>query len=54
MIRHWIPTDLEKEMLAALQGLLAHAPAPKHIRDDFSYILYLEAARKAVAKAGAK
>jgi hypothetical protein len=47
-------TSLEKEMLEALRGLLANAPAPKRIRDDFSYVLYLEAARKAVAKAGAE
>ena len=45
-------SDLEREMLEALKGLLAHAPKPKRIKDDFSYVLYLEAARKAVAKAG--
>lgn len=45
----------EQEMLAALKGLLASAPPPKRIKDDFSYILYREAARKAVARAeGAK
>jgi hypothetical protein len=44
-------TQLEKEMLEALKGLIANAPAPKRIRDDFSYVLYLEAARAAVRKA---
>jgi hypothetical protein len=39
------------EMLEALKGLLANAPPPKRIKDDFSYILYLEAARTAIAKA---
>ena len=40
-------------MLEALKGLIANHPAPKGIRKDFSYILYLEAARKAIAKAEA-
>lgn len=43
-----------KEMLEALRGLVANAPTPKRIRDDFSYILYLEAARTAIAKAEGK
>ena len=38
-------------MLEALKGLIANHPAPKGIRKDFSYILYLEAAQKAIAKA---
>jgi hypothetical protein len=42
------------ELLEALRGLLANAPAPKRIKDDFSYILYLEAARTALAKAEGK
>ena len=43
------------DMLEALKGLLNNAPAPKHIRKDYAYTLYLEAAKKAVAKAeGAK
>ena len=32
----------------ALRGLLKHAPSPKGIRKDFSYNLYLEAARAAL------
>ncbi len=39
------------EMLEALRGLLANAPKPKRIKDDFSYTLYLEAARTAILKA---
>lgn len=39
------------ELLEALAGLLKHAPLPKGIRKDFSYTLYLEAARSAIAKA---
>lgn len=40
------------DLLEALQGLLTHAPQPKKkIRDEFHYILYREAARKAIAKA---
>jgi hypothetical protein len=39
------------ELLEALQGLLKNAPPPKGIRKDFAYILYLEAAKKAIAKA---
>lgn len=39
------------DMLEALKGLLANAPVPKRIKDDFSYILYREAASKAIAKA---
>ena len=42
---------IEKELLEALRGLLANAPEPKRIKDDFSYTLYLEAARRAIAKA---
>ena len=38
-------------MLEALQGLLANAPKPKRVKDDFSYMLYLEAARTAIRKA---
>ena len=38
-------------LLAALEGLLANAPAPKGVRKDFSYILYLEAARAAIRAA---
>ncbi len=38
-------------LVAALEGLLAHAPAHKSIKKDFSYILHLEAARTALAKA---
>ena len=39
------------ELLEALKGLLANAPTPKGVRKDYSYILYLEAARAAIAKA---
>jgi hypothetical protein len=39
------------ELLEALQGLLTNAPAPKGISNDYSYILYREAAKTAIAKA---
>ncbi len=39
------------ELLEALKGLLENAPAHKGIKKDFSYILYLEAARTAITKA---
>jgi hypothetical protein len=39
------------ELLEALQGMLANAPAPKGIGKDYSYILYREAAKTAIAKA---
>ena len=39
------------ELLEALQGLLRNCPPAKGIRKDFSYILYQEASRKAIAKA---
>ena len=39
------------DLLEALQGLLLNCPAPKGIKHDFSYILYREAAKKAIAKA---
>jgi hypothetical protein len=39
------------DMLEALEGLLKNAPRPKSIRKDFSYTLYLEAAKTAIAKA---
>lgn len=39
------------DLLEALEGLLKNAPRPKSIRKDFSYTLYLEAAKTAIAKA---
>lgn len=39
------------ELVEALEGLLANAPKPKNIQRDFSYTLYLESARRAIAKA---
>jgi hypothetical protein len=44
-------SQLEQKMLEALKGLVANAPKPKRIRDDFSYTLYLEAARTAIREA---
>jgi len=38
----------------ALKGLLENSPTPKGIRRDYSYILYREAARTAIAKAEKK
>lgn len=35
-------------ILEALKGLLENAPRPKGIKQDFHYILYREAARKAI------
>ena len=48
------PEAINREMLEALKWLLANAPAPKGIKHDFSYILYREAATKAIAKAEGK
>jgi hypothetical protein len=39
------------ELLEAVKGLISNAPPPKGIRADYSYILYLEAAKTAIAKA---
>jgi len=39
------------ELLEALVGLLANAPQPKGIRHDYSYLLYRESAKRAIAKA---
>ncbi len=44
-------TDTNKFLLEALKGLLLNCPPPKGIRKDFSYILYREAATKAIRKA---
>ncbi len=41
-------------MLEALKGLLTNAPTPKGIKQDYSYILYREAAKKSIAKAEGK
>ena len=38
------------EMVDALKGLLENSPAPKRIRNDFSYTLYREAARSILRK----
>ena len=35
-------------MLEALKGLLENAPIPKGVKQDFRYILYREAASKAI------
>lgn len=43
--------SLQQQMLEALKGLLIHAPEPKGIKQDFSYTLYLEAARRAIERA---
>lgn len=48
---NWRLIAAAPELLEALTGLLANAPAPKNVRDDFSYILYREAATVAIAKA---
>lgn len=39
------------DMFEALGELLANAPAPKNIKQDYSYILRREMARAALAKA---
>jgi hypothetical protein len=39
------------DMLEALRGLLETSPPPKGVRLDYSYLLYREAARTAIAKA---
>ena len=39
------------QLLEALKGLLAHAPEPKGIKKDFSYILYREMATRAIERA---
>lgn len=38
-------------LLEALEGLLANSPPPKRIKDDFSYLLYREAAARAITAA---
>lgn len=38
-------------MIEALEGLLKNGPEPKGIKKDFHYILYREAARKALTLA---
>lgn len=43
--------DAAPDLLEALEGLLVNAPAPKGIRKDYSYTLYREAAKVALAKA---
>lgn len=43
--------SIQQQLLEALKGLLANAPEPKHVKQDFSYILYLEAAKRAVERA---
>ena len=45
-----IDETLRNELVAALTGLLANAPKPKGIKQDFSYILYMEASRTILAK----
>ena len=37
---------IQPDIIEALTGLLANAPAPKNSKRDFSYILYRETASK--------
>lgn len=39
------------DMLAALEGLLTNAPAPKSVKQDYHYMVSREAAKRAIAKA---